>query len=81
MRTSDPTHIKLLKLEILSNLATESTIDTILKEFETYIASSDKTFVAATIQAIDRCAANIKAVTNNCLTGLLDLLWSKDGMY
>lgn len=46
VRTSDPTHIKLLKLDILTNLATEANISTILREFQTYISSSDKDFVA-----------------------------------
>ena len=54
MRTSDPTHIKLLKLEILTNLATETSISVILREFQTYISSLDKEFVAAAIQAIGR---------------------------
>lgn len=54
VRTSDPTHIKLLKLEILTNLATETSISFILREFQTYISSPDKEFVAAAIQAIGR---------------------------
>jgi AP-3 complex subunit beta len=54
VRTSDPTHIKLLKLEILTNLATETSISVILREFQTYISSHDKEFVAAAIQAIGR---------------------------
>lgn len=54
VRTSDPTHIKLLKLEILTNLATETSISFILREFQTYISSTDKEFVAAAIQAIGR---------------------------
>lgn len=54
VRTCDPTHIKLLKLDILTNLATESSIAIILREFQTYINSNDKDFVAATIQAIGR---------------------------
>jgi len=54
VRTSDPTHIKLLKLEILTNLATETSIAVILREFQTYISSHDKEFVAAAIQAIGR---------------------------
>lgn len=56
VRTSDPTHIKLLKLEILTNLATETSISFILREFQTYISNTDKEFVAATIQAIGRWA-------------------------
>lgn len=52
VRTSDVTHIKLLKLDILTNLATEASIPVILREFQTYISSSDKDFVAATIQVV-----------------------------
>nr|CAD7200958.1 unnamed protein product [Timema douglasi] len=78
VRTSDPTHIKLLKLEILTNLATETSISVILREFQTYISSQDKEFVAAAIQAIGRCASNIKEVTDTCLSGLVSLLSNKD---
>lgn len=79
VRTSDPTHIKLLKLDILTSLATETSISVILREFQTYIASSDKEFVAASIQAIGRCASNIKEVTDTCLNGLVSLLSNRDG--
>ncbi|PNF40562.1 AP-3 complex subunit beta-1 [Cryptotermes secundus] len=78
VRTSDPTHIKLLKLEILTNLATETSISVILREFQTYISSHDKEFVAAAIQAIGRCASNIKEVTDSCLSGLVSLLSNRD---
>ncbi|EDW62680.1 AP-3 complex subunit beta-2 [Drosophila virilis] len=78
VRTSDPTHIKLLKLDILTNLASASSISLILREFQTYISSNDRPFVAATIQAIGRCAASIKAVTETCLSGLVHLLSNHD---
>ncbi|KAE8737513.1 hypothetical protein FOCC_FOCC017028 [Frankliniella occidentalis] len=78
VRTSDATHIKLLKLEILTTLATETSISVILREFQTYISSNDKEFVTATIQAIGRCAANIKEVTDTCLNGLVSLLSNRD---
>ncbi|XP_031638318.1 AP-3 complex subunit beta-2 [Contarinia nasturtii] len=78
VRTSDPTHIKLLKLEILTSLATAATISVILREFQTYISSNDKKFVAATIQAIGRCAASITEVTETCLSGLVHLLSNRD---
>lgn len=81
VRTSDPTHIKLLKLEILTNLATAASISVILREFQTYISSNDKKFVAATIQAIGRCAASITEVTETCLSGLVHLLSNRDGLY
>lgn len=79
VRSSDQTHIKLLKLDILTNLATETSISVILREFQTYISSNDKDFVASTIQAIGRCAASIHEVTDTCLNGLVHLLSNKDG--
>lgn len=76
VRTSDSTHIKLLKLEVLTNLATETSAPVVLREFQTYVTSSDKTFGAATIQAIGRLAATIESVTETCINGLLQLLSS-----
>lgn len=78
VRNSDPTHIKLLKLEILTNLATEASAPVVLREFQTYVTSSDKTFAGATIQAIGRLAVAIQSETETCLNGLLQLLSSKD---
>ncbi|KAJ8926924.1 hypothetical protein NQ314_020776 [Rhamnusium bicolor] len=78
VRTSDPTNIKLLKLEILTNLTTDSNVSVILRELQTYISNSDKYFVAATIQAIGRCACSISEVTDSCLNGLVSLLSNRD---
>ncbi|XP_060873005.1 AP-3 complex subunit beta-1 isoform X2 [Metopolophium dirhodum] len=78
VRSNDPTHIKLLKLDIMTNLANETSISTILREVQTYISSTDKQFVAAAIQAIGRCASNIKEVTETCLSGLVSMLSSRD---
>ncbi|XP_069794282.1 AP-3 complex subunit beta-1 isoform X2 [Narcine bancroftii] len=78
VRSTDPTQIKVLKLEILTNLASEANISTILREFQTYVKSQDKQFAAATIQAIGRCATNISEVTDTCLSGLMYLLSNRD---
>uniref|UniRef100_A0A4W5Q0U3 AP-3 complex subunit beta n=1 Tax=Hucho hucho TaxID=62062 RepID=A0A4W5Q0U3_9TELE len=78
IRSTDPTQIKVLKLEVLTNLANETNISTILREFQTYIKSNDKDFVAATIQAIGRCATNIGEVRDTCLNGLVQLLSNRD---
>ncbi|KAJ8249298.1 hypothetical protein GJAV_G00233300 [Gymnothorax javanicus] len=78
IRSTDPTQIKILKLEVLTNLANETNISTILREFQTYIKSMDKDFVAATIQAIGRCATNIGEVRDTCLNGLVLLLSNRD---
>ncbi|KAL1492701.1 hypothetical protein ABEB36_010917 [Hypothenemus hampei] len=78
VRTSDPTNVKLLKLEILTNLTTEGSVFVILRELQTYISSNDKNFVAATIQAIGRCACSISDVTDTCLNGLVFFLSNRD---
>ncbi|EDM08687.1 adaptor-related protein complex 3, beta 2 subunit (predicted), isoform CRA_b [Rattus norvegicus] len=66
------------RLEVLTNLANETNIPTVLREFQTYIRSMDKDFVAATIQAIGRCATNIGRVRDTCLNGLVQLLSNRD---
>ncbi|KFW03671.1 AP-3 complex subunit beta-2, partial [Eurypyga helias] len=73
IRSTDPTQIKILKLEVLTNLANETNISTILREFQTYIRSMDKDFVAATIQAIGRGRG-----PPPCLNGLVQLLSNRD---
>uniref|UniRef100_A0A4W3JN08 AP-3 complex subunit beta n=1 Tax=Callorhinchus milii TaxID=7868 RepID=A0A4W3JN08_CALMI len=78
IRSTDPTQIKILKLEILTNLTSEINISTVLREFQTYVKSQDKQFAAATIQAIGRCATNISEVTDTCLNGLVYLLSNRD---
>ncbi|XP_062290410.1 AP-3 complex subunit beta-1 isoform X1 [Scomber scombrus] len=78
VRSTDASHIKTLKLEILTNLANEANISTILREFQTYVKSQDKAFAASTIQAIGRCATNITEVTDTCLNGLVLLLSNRD---
>ncbi|KAM9253400.1 AP-3 complex subunit beta-1 isoform 1-T1 [Dugong dugon] len=78
VRSTDPTMIKTLKLEILTNLANEANISTLLREFQTYVKSQDKQFAAATIQTIGRCATNISEITDTCLNGLVCLLSNRD---
>ena len=78
VRGSDPSHVKILKLEILTNLANTGNISSLLREFQSYINGSDAASVAATIQAIGRCAATIPDVTETCLSGLVHLMSNKD---
>jgi AP-3 complex subunit beta len=79
VHANDSIQVKILKLEILTCLANESNISAILREFQTYVLSNDKEFAAATIHAIGRCASTIKEVSDNCLSGLVNLMSKKDG--
>ncbi|KAF7231858.1 hypothetical protein EG68_05961 [Paragonimus skrjabini miyazakii] len=75
---NDPLEVKLLKLDILTNLATETTSPTILREFQHYVSSPDPRFVIATIQAIGRCASAIPQISEICLSGLVRLMSRPD---
>ncbi|KAF8561741.1 hypothetical protein P879_08452 [Paragonimus westermani] len=75
---NDPLEVKLLKLDILTNLATETTSPTILREFQHYVSSTDPRFVIATIQAIGRCASAIPQIAEICLNGLVRLMSRPD---
>lgn len=97
MRSLEPVFIRDIKLEILTSIATESNIHTILNEFQVcwqsnkneewysdvalqqYVKSPNKDFVAATIQAIGRCAVNVAGSANRCLKQLMKLLHSTNG--
>jgi vesicle coat complex subunit len=59
---ADPTFSRTLKLSILTNLANDSNIDRILREFKFYATQDDKEFVAATIQCIGKCAMRLPEV-------------------
>ncbi|CAF1101511.1 unnamed protein product [Didymodactylos carnosus] len=71
VHSNDSGQVKRYKLEILTVLANETNISTILREFQTYVLSADKEFGAQTIHAIGRCASTIKEVTEACLNGLI----------
>uniref|UniRef100_A0A6Q2XD81 AP-3 complex subunit beta n=1 Tax=Esox lucius TaxID=8010 RepID=A0A6Q2XD81_ESOLU len=71
IRSTDPTQIKVLKLSYTGSCSCFSFR-------QTYIKSMDKDFVAATIQAIGRCATNIGEVRDTCLNGLVQLLSNRD---
>ncbi|KAF9581376.1 AP-3 complex subunit beta-2 [Lunasporangiospora selenospora] len=76
VRSTDPVFIRNLKLEILTMIVTDSNITFILRELQEYVKSSDKEFVAQAIEAIGRCAYNIPAMADSCLSGLLKLAYS-----
>jgi AP-3 complex subunit beta len=69
-------YVRELKLDILTNLATESSIAAILKEFQAYVRDPDKDFVSNVIQSIGRCASNIPSIAERCMGGLMQLVAS-----
>jgi AP-3 complex subunit beta len=45
------------------------------------VQTNDKELVIASIDAIGRCAVNIREVTDVCLSGLVTLMASKNGIF
>lgn len=58
-----------------------SELSIIIYFVQTYVSSPDMEFVAATVQAIGRCASTISEVTDICLNGLVSLLSNRNGMF
>ncbi|KAL0376991.1 UNVERIFIED_CONTAM: AP3-complex subunit beta-A [Sesamum calycinum] len=75
--STDSYQIKALKLEILSSIATYSSISSILVEFQDYIRDPDRRFAADTVAAIGLCAKRLPDVAHTCLEGLLFLALSE----
>ncbi|XVF23909.1 hypothetical protein REPUB_Repub13aG0080300 [Reevesia pubescens] len=71
--SSDSYQIKALKLEILSSIATDSSISSIFKEFQDYIRDPDRRFAADTVAAIGLCARRLPKMAHICVDGLLAL--------
>ncbi|GLT75421.1 hypothetical protein SLA2020_471500 [Shorea laevis] len=71
--SSDSYQIKALKLEILSTIATDSSISSIFKEFQDYIRDPDRQFAADAVAAIGLCAQQIPKMENAYIDELLAL--------
>lgn len=56
IKSTDPIFNRILKLEILSSIATKQNIALILREMEVYAKHANKHFVSATIKAVGRIA-------------------------
>uniref|UniRef100_A0A0E0JU94 AP-3 complex subunit beta n=2 Tax=Oryza punctata TaxID=4537 RepID=A0A0E0JU94_ORYPU len=78
--TSDPYQTKALKLEILTTIATESSIPAIFEEFQDYIKDPDRRFVADTVAAIALCAHKLPSISTSCLEGLLALVFYESSL-
>ncbi|KAI7905881.1 adaptin N terminal region-domain-containing protein [Cokeromyces recurvatus] len=77
-QSSEPVFIRNTKLDILTTIATETNIHTLLTEFQQYVKSPNKDFAATTIQAIARCATTVPSAMGQCLQLLMKLLKSKN---
>jgi len=74
VKSMDPVFNRSLKLEILTSMAFNDNVQTILKELQVYIKHSNPHFVAATIRAIGRVVDCDPNIVDICMEGLLHLL-------
>ncbi|CAA6654987.1 unnamed protein product [Spirodela intermedia] len=72
--SSDSYQMKVLKLDILSTIAAESSIPFILQEFQDYIKDPDRRFAVDVVAAIALCVKNLPSVAKTCLEGLLAIV-------
>ncbi|KAL2926630.1 AP3-complex subunit beta-A [Bienertia sinuspersici] len=72
--TSETYQTKALKLEILSLIATDSSIPCIFQEFQDYIQDPDRRFAADTVAAIGLCAQRLPKLASICLESLMSLV-------
>ncbi|OBZ82141.1 AP-3 complex subunit beta-2 [Choanephora cucurbitarum] len=77
-QSSEPVFIRDTKLDILTTIANEANIHSLLAELQQYVKSPNKDFVAATVQAIGRCATSVPTAMDQCLRLLMRLLRSKN---
>ncbi|XP_055829161.1 AP3-complex subunit beta-A isoform X2 [Solanum dulcamara] len=71
--STDPYQVKALKLDILSLIATDSSISPIFNEFQDYIKDQDRRFAADAVAAIGLCAQRLPNIASISLEGLLVL--------
>ncbi|TKR63116.1 hypothetical protein L596_026990 [Steinernema carpocapsae] len=74
VRSSDPTHVKQLKLQVLTSLVSETNVQLVLRELQTYVQMSE--LAGPAIEAIGRCALQVGTVADSCLSGLIKLIAS-----
>ena len=73
VQSSDPLHVKCLKLSILTTMVTEQQLPSLLKELQAYLRDSNMEFVSQVICALGRCATHHEGVQDRILKSLISL--------
>jgi len=74
---NDPLYVKLEKISVMAQLATEKTVDQILNEFREYASEVDIECVRRSVRAIGQCAIKLSRATERCVDALLQLIRTK----
>uniref|UniRef100_A0A915PPW8 AP-3 complex subunit beta n=1 Tax=Setaria digitata TaxID=48799 RepID=A0A915PPW8_9BILA len=76
IRPAEPKHIKLLKLQVLTSLVSETNVQLVLRELQTYVGMAE--MADAAVEAIGQCAIRVNSVADSCLSGLVSLIASSN---
>jgi AP-3 complex subunit beta len=74
--STDPRYIRELKIDVMCSVASESTISSILREFQSYVCDPDKAFVSKVVQAMGRTAQMMPSIAESCMQALMKLVSS-----
>jgi len=74
---NDPLYVKLDKISVMVQLASEKNIDQILSEFEEYASEVDIECVRQSVRAIGHCAIKLGRAAERCVDCLLKLIKTK----
>eukprot|EP00897_Mesotaenium_endlicherianum_P001195 jgi/Mesen1/11076/ME000099S10514 len=73
VRAGDARPVRELKVDVLSLLASEFSVSSILTELQAYMKDPDRQFAALVVRAVGQMAARLPAIADACLEGLLRL--------
>ncbi|VDK68141.1 unnamed protein product [Litomosoides sigmodontis] len=76
IRPAEPKHIKLLKLQVLTSLVSETNVQLVLRELQTYVGMAE--MADSAVEAIGQCAIRVNSVADSCLSGLVSLIASSN---
>eukprot|EP00435_Cladocopium_sp_Y103_P041522 s2572_g11.t1 len=74
---NDPLYVKLEKIAVMVQLASERNIDQVLSEFREYASEVDITVVRHSVRAIGQAAIKIDRAAERCVDCLLELIKTK----
>jgi len=74
---NDPSYVKLEKISVMVQLASEKNIDQVLSEFREYASEVDIECVRRSVRAIGHSAIKLERAAERCLDVLLELIKTK----
>jgi len=74
---NDPLYVKLEKIAVMVQLASEQNINQILSEFREYASEVDIEVVRKSVRAIGHCAIKLSRAAERCVDCLLELVQTK----